>query len=64
MSTLEYKTILLPYRPSTFQADSAEIQEALNIEALQRWKLSQVILPASIWGRSNGMLAILERPRA
>jgi hypothetical protein len=62
MSTLEYKTILLPYKPSIFQSDSAELQEALNVEGLQRWKLSQIVLPSSLWGRSNGMIAILERP--
>lgn len=62
MPTLEYKTILLPYKPSIFQSDSAELQEALNVEGLQRWKLSQIVLPSSLWGRSNGMIAILERP--
>ena len=62
MPTFEYKTILLPYKPSSFQSDAAEIQEALNVEALQRWKLCQLVLPSTIWGRSNGMIAILERP--
>ena len=64
MTSFEYKTILLPYKPSAFQSDSPEIQDALNLEAQQRWKLSQLVLPSSIWGRSGGMLAILERPRA
>jgi hypothetical protein len=63
MSTLEYKTLLLPYKPSTFQSDSAEIQDALNVEALQNWTLSQIVLPSTVWGRSAGMIAILERPR-
>lgn len=63
MTALEYKTIMLPYKPSIFQSDSAEIQEALNVEALQHWRLSQLVLPSTIWGRSNGMIAILERPR-
>jgi len=64
MTTFEYKTILLPYKPSAFQSDALEIQEALNVEAQERWKLSQLVLPSTIWGRSGGMLAILERPRA
>jgi hypothetical protein len=64
MTTFEYKTILLPYKPSSFQSDAAEIQEALNVEAGERWKLCQLVLPSTVWGRSNGMIAILERPRA
>jgi hypothetical protein len=61
---LEYKTILLPYRPSVFQGDSAEVAEALNREAAERWRLSQLVMPSPAWGRSNGMVAILERTRA
>jgi hypothetical protein len=63
MTTFEYKTMLLPYRPSSFQSDSLEIQEMLNVEAAQRWKLCQLVLPSTIWGRSNGMIAVFERPR-
>jgi hypothetical protein len=63
MTTFEYKTLLLPYKPSSFQSDALEIQEMLNVEAAQRWKLSQLVLPSTIWGRSNGMIAIFERPR-
>jgi hypothetical protein len=36
----------------------------LNVEAQQQWRLSQVVLPSTIWGRSNGMVAIFERPKA
>ena len=64
MTTYEYKTILLPYKPSMFQSDSADIQDAINVEAQQQWRLKQLVLPSTIWGRSNGMLAIFERPRA
>lgn len=63
MTTFEYKTILLPYKPSSFQSDALEIQEALNVEAGERWKLCQLVLPSTIWGRANGMIAVLERPR-
>ena len=64
MSQIEYKTILLPYKPSTFQSDEAEVALALNKEAEQNWRLSQIVLPSTIWGRANGMIAILERSKA
>jgi len=63
MSRLEYKTILLPYKTGIFQADSVEVTDALNREAGERWQLEQLILPSSLWGRSNTMLAILARSR-
>lgn len=64
VSKLEYKTILLPYKPSVFQSDDAELAQALNKEAEDRWRLSQIVLPSTIWGRANGMVAILERSKA
>jgi hypothetical protein len=64
MSTIEYKTILLPYKPSIFQSDNSEVQEALNIVGQEGWKLSQTILPSTLWGRSNTVMAILERAKA
>lgn len=63
MSQFEYKTIMLPYRPSVFQGDSAEINDALNKESADRWRLAQLVLPSTVWGRSNAMVAILERTR-
>ena len=64
MSNLEYKTLLLPYKPSIFQSDNSEIQEALNVVAQERWRLSQIIEPSTLWGRSNTVIAILERAKA
>jgi hypothetical protein len=64
MSQFEYKTILLPYKPSAFQGDSDEVSETLNKECGDRWRLSQLVLPSTVWGRSNAMLAILERAKA
>jgi hypothetical protein len=61
VNRLEYKTILLPYKPSVFQSDDTELSTALNAEAQDRWRLAQIILPSTIWGRANGMMAILER---
>ena len=63
MSQLEYKTILLPYKTGIFQADSDELAVALNKEAVERWRLSQLVLPSTVWGRANTMIAILERTR-
>ncbi len=64
MSTIEYKTVLLPYKTGVFQSDSNEIQTMLNVEGAQSWRLSQIVLPSTVWGRSNVMIAILERPKA
>jgi hypothetical protein len=61
MSKLEYKTILLPYKLGVFQADSAEVADILNREAGERWQLEQLVLPSTVWGRANTMLAILSR---
>ncbi len=63
MNQLEYKTVLLPYKPSTFQSDSIEVADVLNKEGVDRWRLSQIVLPSAMWGRSNTMIAILERAR-
>jgi hypothetical protein len=63
MDQFEYKTVLLPYKPSVFQDDSADMSDLLNKEAADRWRLSQLVLPSTVWGRSNGMVAILERSR-
>jgi hypothetical protein len=63
MSQIEYKTILLPYRTGIFQSDSVEVAEMLNKEGADRWHLSQIVLPSTVWGRSNTMVAIMERAR-
>ena len=63
MSQFEYKTLLLPYKPSTFQDDATEVSGMLNKEAADRWRLSQIVMPSALWGRANGMIAILERAK-
>ena len=63
MSEFEYKTLLLPYRPSTFQDDTTEVASLLNKEAADRWRLSQIVMPSALWGRTNGMIAVLERTK-
>ena len=63
MNQIEYKTILLPYKTGVFQSDSIEVADMLNKEGVERWRLSQIVLPSTMWGRSNTMIAILERAR-
>jgi uncharacterized protein DUF4177 len=63
MSKFEYKTLMLPYRTGIFASDSFEVQELLNKSAEEGWKLSQIVLPSTVWGRANGMVAILERAK-
>ena len=63
MSQFEYKTVLLPYKPSVFQDDATEVGELLNKESADRWRLTQIVMPSTLWGRANGMIAILERAR-
>jgi len=63
MSQIEYKTVLLPYKTGIFQSDSIELAEVLNKEGADRWRLSQIVLPSTMWGRANTMVAILERAR-
>ena len=59
----EYKTIILPYRTGLFQGDNEDLGTALNVEGAAGWRLSQLVLPSTVWGRANSMIAILERPK-
>ena len=63
MQKLEYKTVLLPYKTGVFQSDAAEVATILNVEGEQGWDLSEIVLPSTVWGRSNTMLAILKRAK-
>lgn len=64
MSKVEYKTILLPYKTGLFQSDNTEIAEGLNKVGEDGWHLSQIVLPSTVWGRANTMIAILERSKS
>jgi hypothetical protein len=64
MNKIEYKTILLPYKTGVFQSDSVEVAEMLNKVGEEGWRLSQLVLPSTAWGRANTMVAILERTKA
>jgi hypothetical protein len=64
MSKIEYKTILLPYKTGIFQDDSVDVAEMLNKQGAEGWHLSQLVLPSTVWGRANTMVAILQRAKA
>jgi hypothetical protein len=64
MNKIEYKTVLLPYKTGLFQGDSTDLTETLNKEGAEGWRLSQIVLPSTVWGRANTMIAIMERPVA
>jgi hypothetical protein len=64
MSKVEYKTILLPYKTGIFQDDSVDVAEMLNKQGAEGWLLSQIVLPSTVWGRANTMVAILQRAKA
>ena len=60
----EYKTIVLPFKFGIFKQGMPDIQEALCDAGLDGWQLKQIILPSSEWGKSDRIVAILERPLA
>jgi hypothetical protein len=64
MTKIEYNTVLLPYKTGIFQDDSVDVAEILNKVGADGWRLSQIVLPSTVWGRANAMVAILERPAA
>ena len=63
VNKIEYKVILLPYKTGIFQSDSEELAAALNKVGEENWRLSQIVLPSTMWGRANTMVAILERAK-
>ncbi len=64
MSKIEYKTVLLPYKTGLFQGDSTDLTDLLNKEGAEGWHLSQIVLPSTVWGRANTMIAIMQRNAA
>ena len=64
MSKIEYKSVLLPYKTGLFQGDSTDLNDLLNKEGAQGWQLSQIVLPSTVWGRANTMIAIMQRNAA
>jgi len=64
MNKIEYKTVLLPYKTGLFQGDSDDLSAILNKEGAEGWLLSQIVLPSTVWGRANTMIAIMQRTAA
>ena len=64
MTKIEYKTVLLPYKTGLFQEDAEDpLAMTLNKVGEDGWSLSQIVLPSTVWGRANTMIAILQRPK-
>jgi hypothetical protein len=61
MSKVEFKAILLPYKTGQFQEVTTDLTDPLNKEGEQGWTLSQIVLPSTVWGRANTMIAIMQR---
>jgi hypothetical protein len=61
MNRFEYKTIVLPFRMGVFKQGLPDIQTTLKIEGREGWQLEQMVLPSTGWGKSDDMVAILER---
>jgi transcriptional regulator with XRE-family HTH domain len=61
MRKFEYKTVVLPFRMGIFKQGVPDIQTALNKEGQQGWRFTQMVLPSTEWGKSDSMVAILER---
>jgi Domain of unknown function (DUF4177) len=40
------------------------VAEMLNKQGAEGWHLSQIVLPSTVWGRANTMVAILQRAKA
>ena len=64
MTKIEYKAILLPYKTGLFQEVTTDLTGPLNKEGEEGWVLSQIVLPSTVWGRANTMIAIMQRPAA
>ncbi|MBQ4835763.1 MULTISPECIES: DUF4177 domain-containing protein [Pseudoalteromonas] len=62
MKKYEYKTVELPFKFGFFKQGTPDIEEVLNAEGAEGWRLNQMVLPASSnMGQSEKMIAILER---
>jgi transcriptional regulator with XRE-family HTH domain len=60
----EYKMVNLPFKTGFTSQTPPDIAAALNHEACEGWRLSQVCAPIGAGGSTVSMIAILERPQA
>ena len=61
MNKIEYKVVLLPYKTGLFQEVNTDLTGPLNTAGAEGWQLSQIVLPSTVWGRANTMIAIMQR---
>jgi len=61
MAKYEYKTLVLPFKFGIFKQGLPDISAALTKEGSEGWQFKQLVLPSSDWGKSDSMIAILER---
>ncbi|PCH60507.1 MAG: hypothetical protein COC19_05880 [SAR86 cluster bacterium] len=61
MQRYEYKTITIKFTSGFFRKGTPDVARALNSEAVEGWRLSQMMLPSGSLGESEQMIAILER---
>lgn len=61
VNRFEYKTVVLPFRMGLFKQGLPDIQSALNKEGQEGWQFKQMVLPSTEYGKSDSMVAILER---
>jgi transcriptional regulator with XRE-family HTH domain len=60
----EYKMLNLPFKTGFVTQTPPDIAAALNLEAREGWRLSQLCAPVGSGGSTVSMIAILERPLA
>lgn len=64
MKNYEYKTVEMPFKHGLFNPKTPDVENLLNAEGEQGWRLHQIILPASAsFGRTDNMVVILEREK-
>ena len=61
MVKYEYKTVVLPFKFGVFKQGLPDISAALTKEGAEGWQFKQLVLPSGDWGKSDTMIAILER---
>ncbi len=61
MPKYQYKTINIKFTHGFFKKGTPDVSKVLNKEAVDGWRFKQMILPASSFGESEQMVAILEK---
>ncbi len=61
MKKYEYKSVVIKFDHGWFKKGTSNVDDALNEEAADGWKLSQMIMPTDSTGGTEQMIAILER---